>query len=184
MGLIEEIKALSAMQPGKTVPLSYEQVQFNGPMDTQQMPFYYNALGEKQVNYAAVYGPHYGKVCECEECVKFNADMQNREEQHHIQYRIHHDAQEIMRSYYGNPSRSMDGRVDINIVISMMREFACKHIAEYQKDMVKKVHRIQISHTSEMRAMRSKLAEKRIDLPVHNNHKGRLFREGEKGEAA
>lgn len=151
---------------------------FESAMSSQEMPYYYNALGEKQVNYAYVSGPHYGSVCECEECVKFNAEMQSREEQRLLVHQIHDEASAIMRDYYVSPSFSP--QVNPSIFIQIMREFTCKHIAEYQKTMMQKVHQMQVRHTSQMRAMRSKLAEKRIDLPVHHSQSGRMFREGEK----
>ena len=160
----------------------------NAGVGAQSMPKYYDIHGKQHVNYAYVQGPHSGKVCDCQECAKFNADFENRAEQIKLLDKVQKEAHEMMRSYYYGVVQS-NGTIDINTAMQIMVNFTKKQIAEYQHDMVQRVQQIQLEHTARLHTVmnqQNKMAEVRrkrdLEKRKAGEHDGRLFRVGEKEE--
>jgi hypothetical protein len=155
-----------------------------------KLPSYYDINGQEHLNYAYNYGPHSGKTCLCPECSEFNKEFSNRIEQTKLLNKVKNDAENFFLQCSSSASfRHVDVRIDLDTAMQIMVHFAKKQIAEYQAEMVKKVHEIQISHTAAMYKIKEAVTANVISHRKNERQKvksvGRLFRvEGEHEEKA
>lgn len=156
------------------------------PMSIDKLPTYFDINGQQHYNYATVYGPHSGKACDCAECKQFNEEFSNRAEQMKLMDKVHAGIEYAFRRYYMN---SPSGYIGVNDAMQIAANVCGNQIAEYQKEMVTKVQKIQLEHTARIERIMSqqnKMAEVRMKRDMEKRkageHEGRLFRVGEQEE--